>query len=156
MVTFEPLEVEQSYIPLLKALMCGINAVEAQGCGCMFTFCHAYLKMGVLLHKMAIVCKRRAMTVYRVLWVSADPVDVRNDTHQGTRSQAICSSNFLKWIWGVILIPFEKTWPVKKIHNFCPIFIKLGKNDYSWVDKGEFNNCENRFLSFFAHQPTPS
>ena len=63
LVTFELLEVEQSYIPLLKALMCGIDAVEAQGCGCMFTFCHAYLKMGVLLHKMAIVCKRRAMTV---------------------------------------------------------------------------------------------
>ena len=65
LVTFELLEVEQSYIPLLKALMCGINAVGAQGCGCMFTFCHAYLKMGVLLHKMAIVCKQRAMTVGR-------------------------------------------------------------------------------------------
>ena len=51
------------YIPLMKDLMCGINAVEAQGCGCMFTFCHAYLKMGVLLHTMVIVCKRRAMTV---------------------------------------------------------------------------------------------
>ena len=63
LVTFELLEVEQSYIPLLKALMCGINAAGAQRCGCMFTFCHAYLKMDVLLHKMAIVCKRRAMTV---------------------------------------------------------------------------------------------
>ena len=66
LVTFEILEVEQSYIPLLKALMCGIDAVEAQGFGCMFTFCHAYLKIGVLLHKMAIVCKRRAMTVHMV------------------------------------------------------------------------------------------
>ena len=55
LVTFEPLEVEQSYIPLLKALMCGINVKRAQGCDCMFTFCHAYPKMGVLLHKMAIV-----------------------------------------------------------------------------------------------------
>ena len=63
LVTFEPLEVEQSYIPLLKALMCGINAVGAQGCGCMFTFCHAYLKMGVLLHKMAIVCNQKFMAV---------------------------------------------------------------------------------------------
>ena len=52
LVTFEPLEVEQSYIPLLKALMCGINAVGAQGCGCMFTFCHTPLKIAVLLHKM--------------------------------------------------------------------------------------------------------
>ena len=63
LVTFELLEVEQSYIPLLKALMCGINAVGAQGCGCMFTFCHAYLKMGVLLHKMAIVCNQTFMAV---------------------------------------------------------------------------------------------
>ena len=64
LVTFEFLEVEQSYISLLKALMCGINAVGAQGCGCIFTFCHAYLKMGVLLHKMASVCKQALMTVY--------------------------------------------------------------------------------------------
>ena len=63
LVTFELLEVEQSYIGLLKALMRGIIAVGAQGCSCIFTICHAYLKMGVLLHKMAIVCKRRAMTV---------------------------------------------------------------------------------------------
>ena len=53
LVTFEPLEVEQSYIPLLKALMCGINAVGAQGCSCMSTFCHAPLKIALLLHKMA-------------------------------------------------------------------------------------------------------
>ena len=44
--------------------MCGINAVGAQGCGCMFTFCHAYLKMGVLLHKMAIVCNQKFMAVH--------------------------------------------------------------------------------------------
>ena len=55
--------VEQSYIPLLKALMCGINAVGAQGSGCMFTLCHAPLKMAVLLHKMASVCKQALMTV---------------------------------------------------------------------------------------------
>ena len=52
LVTFEILEVEQSYIHLLKALMCGINAIGAQGCGCMFTVCHTRLKMGVLLLKM--------------------------------------------------------------------------------------------------------
>ena len=40
LVTFEPLEVEQSYIPHLKALMCGINAAEAQGCDCM-SFIHS-------------------------------------------------------------------------------------------------------------------
>ena len=63
LVTFEPHEVEQSYIPHLKALMCGIIAVGAQGCGCMFTFYHAYLKIGVLLHKMAIVCNQKFMAV---------------------------------------------------------------------------------------------
>ena len=53
LVTFEPLEIEQSYIPLLKALKCGINAVGGQGCGCMSTFCHASLEIAVLLHKTA-------------------------------------------------------------------------------------------------------
>ena len=53
LVTFEPLEVEQSYIPLLKALKCGINAVGAQGRGCSFSLCHAHLKIALLLHKMA-------------------------------------------------------------------------------------------------------
>ena len=55
LVTFEPLKIQQSNIPLLKALMCGINAVGAQGCGCMSTclatFCHAPKKIAVLLHK---------------------------------------------------------------------------------------------------------
>ena len=50
LVTFEPLDIEQRFIPLLKALMCGINAVGAQRSGCMFTLCHAPLKMAVLLH----------------------------------------------------------------------------------------------------------
>ena len=35
--------------------MCGINAVGAQGCGCMVTFCHASLKLAILLHKEATV-----------------------------------------------------------------------------------------------------
>ena len=53
LVTFEPLDIQQSYIPLLKALKCGINAVGAQGRGCSSLLCHAHLKMGVLLHKQA-------------------------------------------------------------------------------------------------------
>ena len=53
LVTFELLEVEQSYIPLLKALKCGINAVGAQGCGCISTFCHTPLEIAVLLHNTA-------------------------------------------------------------------------------------------------------
>ena len=63
LVTFEPLEVEQSYIPLLKALKCGINAVGAQGCSCMSTFCHAPLKIALLLHKMANECKQPLVAV---------------------------------------------------------------------------------------------
>ena len=66
LVTFEPLEIEQSYIPLLKALMCGINTVGAQGSGCMFTLCHAPLKMALLLHKMASVCKQALMTLSQI------------------------------------------------------------------------------------------
>ena len=42
-ITFEPLEIEQSYVPLLKALMCDINAVGAQECSCVSTFCHMVL-----------------------------------------------------------------------------------------------------------------
>ena len=48
--------------------------------------------------------------IHRVLWIIADPVDVRNESQQGTRPQAIRSSNFLIWIWGVISISFEKNW----------------------------------------------
>ena len=40
-------------VPLLKALKCGINAVGGQGCCCMSIFCHALLKIALLLHKMA-------------------------------------------------------------------------------------------------------
>ena len=64
LITFEPLEVEQSYIALLKALMCGINAVGDQGCGCKFTFCHALLKIVVLLHKMPKVPFILVLAVY--------------------------------------------------------------------------------------------
>ena len=66
LVTFELLEVEQSYIPLLKALMSGINAVGAQRCSCMSTFCHAPLIMALLLHKMANGPYSFSETVYNV------------------------------------------------------------------------------------------
>ena len=68
LVTFEPLDLEQSYIPHLKALMCGINAAEAQRCDCMFTFCYAYPKMGVLLHKMANASHSSSGTVHTYGW----------------------------------------------------------------------------------------
>ena len=37
--------------PIYTILLSGINAVGAQGCGCMFRVCHTSLKMGLLLHK---------------------------------------------------------------------------------------------------------
>ena len=65
LVTFEPLEIQQSNIPLLKALKCGINAVGAQGRNCMSTFCHAPLKIALLLHKMANECKQAVVAVHK-------------------------------------------------------------------------------------------
>ena len=55
LVSFEPLEIQQSNIPLLKALKCGNNAVGAQGCNSMSTFCHAPENIALLLHKLEIV-----------------------------------------------------------------------------------------------------
>ena len=46
-----------------------------------------------------------------------DPMDVRNDTQQDSRPQAVSFSNFLMSIWGVISICFEKPLPV--ISNIC-------------------------------------
>ena len=63
LVTFEPLEIQQCNIPLLKALQCGIKAVGAQGCRSMSTFCHAPRKIALLLHKMAIVCNQMSLAV---------------------------------------------------------------------------------------------
>ena len=53
LVTFEPLKVEQSYIPLLKALMYGISASGAQGCDNTLSICHALLKNALLLSEIA-------------------------------------------------------------------------------------------------------
>ena len=44
--------------------MCGINAVGAQGSGCMLALCHAPLKMAVLLHKTGNVCRVMITSVY--------------------------------------------------------------------------------------------
>ena len=53
LVTFEPLEFEQRYIPHLKALMCGIKASEAQWRGSTLRVCQALLKSAVLLSEIA-------------------------------------------------------------------------------------------------------
>ena len=51
LVTFEPLIVEQSYIPHLKALMCGNKASEAPWRSNTLRVCQALLKSAVLLSK---------------------------------------------------------------------------------------------------------
>ena len=68
LVTFEPLEIQLSNIPLLKALKCGINAVGAQGCICMSSYCHAPLKIALLLHKMANECKQPVVAVSNTIY----------------------------------------------------------------------------------------
>ena len=81
LVTFELLEVEQSYIPLLKALVSGINAVGAQGCGCMFRLCHTSLKMGLLLHKTEKVCRLMLSSVCSPIFLKITVNDYYNLGH---------------------------------------------------------------------------
>ena len=64
MVTFEPLEIYQSYIPFWKAQECGNNAWEAQGQSCMFILRQTSVKMAVLLHKQAKVPFIMIIAVY--------------------------------------------------------------------------------------------
>ena len=49
LVTCESLELQQSYIHHLKALMCGINASRGHGHGCRFIMCHVSVKIALLL-----------------------------------------------------------------------------------------------------------
>ena len=70
LVTFELLEVEQSYIPLLKALVSGINAVRAQGCRCMFRICHTFLKNVILLYSSLVTGVSFFLQLYICKWPS--------------------------------------------------------------------------------------
>ena len=47
--------------------MCGINAVGAQGHGCMFMLCHTTLKMAILLRKEATVRFDLILAVYSLV-----------------------------------------------------------------------------------------
>ena len=62
-ITFEPLEQKQSCIPLLKVLMCGMNAWGVQRHGGIFILQYSSLKMILLLHKTALVNFSMAITV---------------------------------------------------------------------------------------------
>ena len=63
LITFEPLEQKQIYIPLLKVLMCGMNAWGAQWHGGIFILQFTSLKMVLLLHKTTLVNFPLATTV---------------------------------------------------------------------------------------------
>ena len=63
LITFEPLELKQSYIPHLKVLMCGINSQSHQWRGCIFILCYTHLKLELLLHKIIFVTFLLASTV---------------------------------------------------------------------------------------------
>ena len=54
LMTFELLELKQSYILHFKVLTCGINALGAQWRSCIFILCYTYLKLALLLHKTAL------------------------------------------------------------------------------------------------------
>ena len=55
---------------LIKDTKC--NDVGAQRCSWLFTFCHAPLKITLLLHKMANECKQSVVAVVPVLAVMAE------------------------------------------------------------------------------------
>ena len=65
-----------------------INAEGAQECGCMFTFCHAYMKMGVLLHKMAIVCNLTLLAVCNK-WAKEHTKYIKSPICEGGQNQGI-------------------------------------------------------------------
>ena len=57
---------EKSYIPHLKALMCGINTLRGQRHGYRFTMCHASLKMALSLRKVGFVKRLMSTTVKQI------------------------------------------------------------------------------------------
>ena len=63
LITFEPHEQKQIYIPLLKVLVCGINAQGPHWNSDIFILRYTSLKMAVLLHKTALVNFPMATTV---------------------------------------------------------------------------------------------
>ena len=55
LITFELLELKQSYIPHLKVLMCGINGFSYQWFGCIYILCYNHLNLALLLRKTVLV-----------------------------------------------------------------------------------------------------
>ena len=63
MITFKPLEINQSYIPHLKVLECGINASSSQLCGYIFILSYIHLNLALLLHKQGLIATGVGSTV---------------------------------------------------------------------------------------------
>ena len=95
LITFEPIELKQNFIPHLKVLLCGIYASSSQWCGCIFILCHTHLKLALLLHKQGFVATEVATTVN--LWFFQTDLTVSlllfvpND-----RKNSLISSNKIK------------------------------------------------------------
>ena len=66
---------------------------------------------------------------FLVLWVSVDPVDIRNNSQQGTRSQAVCSSNFSDVSLGSNFVPFFKKVTFKESKSTKTLVDKLSQTD---------------------------
>ena len=129
LVTFEHLEIQQSNIPLKKALKCGIIAVGAQGCSCMSTFCHAPRKIALLLHKMAIVCNQTSMAV------AFKPKSM-------TLLQICTIREFIEILWNFMRPVFS--WYhknlIKNAYDFLEIFMEFRRNiPWNFIDISDGN-----------------
>ena len=63
MITFESLELDQTSIPHLKVLLCGINAFGAEWCGHISISCYIRKMLVLLLHKTVLVTFLLAINV---------------------------------------------------------------------------------------------
>ena len=127
--------------------MCGINAVGAQGCSCMSTFCHSPLKIALLLHKMANGPYSLSETVYvenscfNRQWHSKTNMDVglflthMKVINKKKRRTQIYPGPGIKGLF-LFLCPFfrpgrSKIGPIPKFIVFCEKVLQLiiiGKN----------------------------
>ena len=55
LITFEALELKQSYMSHLKVLVCGMNTSSSHWLGCIFILCYTHLKIVLLLYKTVLV-----------------------------------------------------------------------------------------------------
>ena len=69
-INFKPLEINQSYIPHLKVLVCVINASSSQLCGWIFILGCTHLKLALLRHKQGLVATVIGTTVSKIYFSS--------------------------------------------------------------------------------------